>query len=210
VIKCITKSEEGESPDSDLALLRHRIPHRFEPSNSRKANWCCHCGEMMPLTGKSRGDALKCTECSLHAHRDCAHLVPHFCGLSSDMITQMLKAIENAEKSRRSKIAAPAAAKSPGYPQIPANVIHTGPMSDSFVVGSSLFADLNVGSAAEFAHRGSIAPVPVVVQPIANTPIPKNVGLNDFSFVAVLGKGNFGKVMLAEERWNRKMYGLVF
>lgn len=205
MIKCITKSEEGESPDNDLALLRHRIPHRFEPSNSRKANWCCHCGEMMPFTGKSRGDALKCTECSLHAHRDCAHLVPHFCGLSSDMITQMLKAIESAEKTKRSKIAAPI---SKTYVPIPANVIHTGPMSDTFIAGGSS-SHMFMEDSFDMGHWGSIAPVPVPVIPVANSnlPIPKNVGLNDFSFVAVLGKGNFGKVMLAEERWNKKMYG---
>jgi hypothetical protein len=151
-------------------------------------------------------DALKCTECGECAHRGCAHLVPHFCGLGGDMIVLMLKAIENADRSRRSK-AVGGVAQSDSMPRIPPNVIHSGPMSDTFVTTNSsndmLGVDLG-GNSVDMTRHGSIAPVPMA-KVASNAPIPKNVGLNDFSFVAVLGKGNFGKVMLAEERWNKKM-----
>lgn len=44
--------------DKDADKINHRIPHRFEPITSMSPSWCCHCGQIVPL---SRKKARKCS-----------------------------------------------------------------------------------------------------------------------------------------------------
>lgn len=63
VTKCITQSNAETDPDE--AKLNHRIPHRFENFSNMGANWCCHCGYVLPLgrkqTKKCNGEYLDMT-----------------------------------------------------------------------------------------------------------------------------------------------------
>lgn len=94
VTKCISKSNAETDPDE--AKLNHRIPHRFEPVTNMSANWCCHCGYLLPLGKKN---ARKCSECNLTCHTHCAHLVPDFCGMTMEMANQILAGIRSAQTS---------------------------------------------------------------------------------------------------------------
>lgn len=44
--------------EADEDKINHRIPHRFETITNIGANWCCHCGYMLPL---GRKNAKKCS-----------------------------------------------------------------------------------------------------------------------------------------------------
>lgn len=56
VTKCISKSNSESDPDEEK--INHRIPHRFEKFNNLSANWCCHCGYILPFGKKN------CRKCS--------------------------------------------------------------------------------------------------------------------------------------------------
>lgn len=86
--------------DDDAEKINHRIPHRFEPITNIGANWCCHCGYMLPL---GRKNARKCTECDITCHANCAHLVPDFCGMSMETANQLLRDWRDINKARGGK-----------------------------------------------------------------------------------------------------------
>ncbi|OJA07784.1 hypothetical protein AZE42_06736, partial [Rhizopogon vesiculosus] len=100
VTKCISKSNTGEG---DEEKINHRIPHRFEPLTNIGANWCCHCGYMLPL---GRKNARKCSECDITCHANCAHLVPDFCGMSMETANQLLRDWRDINRARGGKAAA--------------------------------------------------------------------------------------------------------
>lgn len=116
VTKCISKSNTGvrifilkSSPteplydvqEGDEEKINHRIPHRFEPLTNIGANWCCHCGYMLPL---GRKNARKCSECHITCHANCAHLVPDFCGMSMETANELLRNWRDINRARGDKV----------------------------------------------------------------------------------------------------------
>ncbi|KAI9815385.1 MAG: Serine/threonine kinase [Phylliscum demangeonii] len=93
VTKCISKSNAETDPEEEK--LNHRIPHRFTEFSNMGANWCCHCGYILPL---GRKNCRKCSECGLTCHAQCQHFVPDFCGMSMEVANQILSEIRTTKR----------------------------------------------------------------------------------------------------------------
>ncbi|KAK5078018.1 Serine/threonine kinase [Lithohypha guttulata] len=97
VTKCISKANYETDPDEEK--INHRIPHRFENFSNIGANWCCHCGYLLPI---GRKNAKKCNECGLTCHAQCQHLVPDFCGMSMIVANEILETIQRTKQHNKS------------------------------------------------------------------------------------------------------------
>ncbi|KAI9105929.1 kinase-like domain-containing protein [Phlyctochytrium arcticum] len=211
--KCITKGNEEVDDSADSGynqLLKHRIPHRFESTTTgMSAAWCCHCGYILPF-GKKQ--SVKCTECSTTCHKECMHLVPNFCGLKPQLINQMKSALDAAERCRKEKDALRIesdrqkhTSESPsvqqkfeaGHPQPPSRIESAGAMQ----MGTESYTN-------RLSVAGPVAATKSRFDSVVGGSAPKGVGLDDFTFIAVLGKGNFGKVLLARERYSNLLYAI--
>ncbi|KAJ5327295.1 uncharacterized protein N7506_010397 [Penicillium brevicompactum] len=97
VTKCISKANYETDPDEEK--INHRIPHRFEGFSNISANWCCHCGYLLPF---GRKNAKRCSECSLTCHAQCTHLVPDFCGMTMEAANQILETLIRTKNHNKS------------------------------------------------------------------------------------------------------------
>ena len=208
----VTPTENGAS---NAALrISHNIPHRFEPSFNLAATWCAHCGYLLPL-GKKH--SMKCTECGATSHKECCHFLPDHCGLDVQRVKQLLETLEDVERLKRqreSQIRREEAENiTAGY----------SPGTEQMTVASTTSSTAH--SFSETPAAIAPKPLPPIYPPGAMTKAkvleaqhrisqlkpakaPRGIALDDFDFQAVLGKGNFGKVMLAQERTTGILYAI--
>ncbi|XP_028853659.1 protein kinase C, delta b [Denticeps clupeoides] len=181
--KCIDKiigrctGTAANSRDTMFQKERFKIdmPHRFKVHNYMSPTFCDHCGSL--LWGMVK-QGHKCEDCGMNVHRKCQNKVANLCGINQKLLAEALNQVSQKSSTRRSD----------SYPS------DIG-IYDPLFKGSSV----DPSDPADQSQHGKSWDPPAPQPAAASSPAHKvQVNFNNFVFHKVLGKGSFGKVMLAE------------
>ncbi|XP_060520521.1 protein kinase C [Cylas formicarius] len=177
------------------------VPHRFVVHNYKRFTFCDHCGSL--LYGLTR-QGLQCGECSLNVHKRCQKNVANNCGINTKQMAEILTAIGKP-------------------PDNPPRLVLLGVSPDSktpirkskLLPGSGNGAPAETGENSSGNYSNTDESLSKMVEEKMQNSDGENqerskhlIGLNDFSFIKVLGKGSFGKVMLAEKKNTDEVYAI--
>ncbi|KAG7229601.1 hypothetical protein INR49_012631 [Caranx melampygus] len=164
----------ANSRDTMFQKERFKIdmPHRFKYYNYKSPTFCDHCGSL--LWGLYR-QGLKCEDCGMNVHSYCQKKVANMCGVNQKLLAEALsqvnqKSVKKADNSNTADIGI--------YQDV------QKPILDPSAAGSGS----GNGKVSE-----SMNPTPTAIE------APRiHLTLSHLVFHKVLGKGSFGKVLLAE------------
>ncbi|XP_065174535.1 calcium-independent protein kinase C-like isoform X2 [Sycon ciliatum] len=198
VNRCM-KATNGEDDSSDLqSRFNVNIPHRFEVYNYRKPTFCDHCGSL--LYGLIR-QGMRCTECKMNVHRRCHERVPRNCGVDNNKIAQALGDMG----FQPSMLGPSGSARSRNSITPVSESACLSPTKQSLRPSVSESA-LSAPKSNAAGPRYSLTPT----QERSRSPSPgrSKTSINDLRFLKVLGRGSFGKVLLAELRRSGQIYAV--
>ncbi|XP_057296654.1 protein kinase C delta type-like [Hydractinia symbiolongicarpus] len=164
-----TKSAEASQ---DTVKMKERfninVPHRFMPKTYLSPTFCDHCGSM--LYGLFR-QGLKCETCNTNCHHKCKEKMPNLCGINQMMFAEAMKSIED-KKKRGSTVS-----------------------TDDNEVKTTMEEESTL---YESVWEWMPPTPPTRTASIRPESKKKRYDIEDFKFLKILGKGSFGKVLLAE------------
>ncbi|XP_025106597.1 protein kinase C delta type-like isoform X1 [Pomacea canaliculata] len=184
--KILGKCPGSAKESRETMLLTERfninVPHRFKTYNYMSPTFCDHCGSM--LFGLFR-QGLKCEICNTNCHHKCQKFMPNLCGVNQKMLAEALRQVRISSSDRR-------------RPTLP-GTSPTGDMPEPDEDEKEESEDESYQEMWSESESGLPKRAPTVVRKF--TP-------EDFHFLKVLGKGSFGKVMLAEQKGTGKYYAI--
>uniref|UniRef100_A0A674C5U7 Protein kinase C n=1 Tax=Salmo trutta TaxID=8032 RepID=A0A674C5U7_SALTR len=227
ITKCagMKKDKEDTTPE-EVGSQRFSVnmPHKFGIHNFKVLTFCDHCGSL--LWGLLR-QGLQCKVCKVNVHRRCESNVAPNCGVDARGIAKVLSDLGvtpdkiSSSAQRRKKITQEPQQPLPCTPQAEEDRSKSAPTSPC---DQDLKELENIRKALSFDQRGqehksasSSSSSKVVVgseggEPRENgelkTVQTKRMTLQNFLFIKVLGKGSFGKVMLAELKGTDEVYAV--
>lgn len=187
VTKCPGMREEQTQTEAVPAGQRFNVnvPHRFVVHSYKRFTFCDHCGSLLYGLIKQ---GLQCEACYMNVHKRCQKNVANTCGVNTKYMAEILNSLgispDKQSQPRRSK-----------YLNLPGG-------EDQFS------GDRKDVSEGEPSQRGRAMPTQ---QQNSNQLLENRFGkteLHDFNFIKVLGKGSFGKVMLAEKKGTDEIYAI--
>ncbi|XP_042592318.1 protein kinase C epsilon type [Cyprinus carpio] len=225
ITKCAgLKKQEDTTEEVGSQRFSVNIPHKFSIHNYKVLTFCDHCGSL--LWGLLR-QGLQCKVCKMNVHKRCESNVAPNCGVDARGIAKVLSDLGvtpdklSGSVQRRKKISqGPDPQPLPISPQSEEDRSKSAPTSPC---DQDIKDVENIRKALSFDHRGE------ELKPASSSSLTeglseetgearengevktlqtKRMMLEDFSFIKVLGKGSFGKVMLAELRGTDEVYAV--
>ncbi|XP_011312431.1 protein kinase C isoform X2 [Fopius arisanus] len=183
VTKCPGMREESNEGTQGQRFSVN-VPHRFEVHTFKRFTFCDHCGSL--LYGLIR-QGLQCKVCDLNVHKRCQKNVANNCGIDTKAMAEILSTL-NISPDQQSK-----APRINYKPSSSSSSSHStsGPGKQSSQSG-------NIDSSGQSNEQAPL----IDLTPREDENETRKFSLDDFNFIKVLGKGSFGKVMLAERKGN--------
>jgi len=194
------------------------VPHRFEEHNYKRFTFCDHCGSLLYGLIKQ---GLQCSVCSLNVHKRCQRNVANNCGINTKQLAEMLSRMgvssQKLTQGKKKKIsisvtkqAKERASGAPATAAIPEGE-EAGPRSAEdeeleLRLAFEKAMDAKQGGGAPPKHEtkaGGRSNLDLKAETHA-----RRLGIEHFHFLKVLGKGSFGKVMLAEKKGTDEIYAI--
>ncbi|CAH3111575.1 unnamed protein product [Porites lobata] len=160
---------------SSTGSLRFKLnmPHRFSEHNYKRPTFCDHCGSLLYGLLKQ---GMQCSACKMNVHKRCHRNVANNCGINAKEMAQRLKDMG-----------------------LTGNIL-----SESMRVKKPSIEYNGTNIKHDKRKENHLEPLPITPNDLETSPgmrrRQKKFGLSDFNFIKVLGKGSFGKVLLAERK----------
>uniref|UniRef100_A0A669D1N7 Protein kinase C n=1 Tax=Oreochromis niloticus TaxID=8128 RepID=A0A669D1N7_ORENI len=147
------------------------MPHRFKTYNYKSPTFCDHCGSLLWGLYKQ---GLKCEDCGMNVHSGCTSKVGNLCGINQKLLAEAL--------SQVSQVCTVIGLHA---------CLFTGLHTHLLKVCKCAFTAGGNGKSPSPSPSPAPTPTPTTVS-------QARLSLSQLTFHKVLGKGSFGKVMLAE------------
>ncbi|XP_041080850.1 protein kinase C delta type-like isoform X2 [Polyodon spathula] len=198
--KCIEKiigrctGTAANSRDTVFQKERFKIdmPHRFKTHNYISPTFCDHCGSLLWGLVKQ---GIKCEDCAMNVHHKCQTKVANLCGINQKMLAEALSQV-----SQKHIVIGKSTRKSDPNLADPSGI---GIYQD-FLQGPSVPGlDSNDGSQYDKLWEGTSPRIPATISSRL-----RKINIDNFVMHKVLGKGSFGKVMLAELKGKGEFFAI--
>ncbi|XP_037038298.1 protein kinase C isoform X1 [Bradysia coprophila] len=196
VTKCPGMRDEAlpnrEPPQVVGQRFSVNVPHRFMVHTYKRFTFCDHCGSLLYGLFKQ---GLQCEVCSMNVHKRCQKNVANNCGIDTKKMALILNEMGISPDKQ-------------GAPRRSNKYNPTGESSNAAENAEcGAFTNEGLRSLAECDDVKKESSCDQLVA-LAGDNRTGKLGLNDFNFIKVLGKGSFGKVMLAEKKGTDECYAV--
>ncbi|XP_032996631.1 protein kinase C delta type [Lacerta agilis] len=185
--KCIDKiigrctGTAANSRDTMFQKERFHIdmPHRFKVYNYMSPTFCDHCGSLLWGLVKQ---GLKCEECGMNVHHKCQKKVANLCGINQKLLAEALTQVSQ-KSSRKSE---------------------SGSVESVGIYQDFDKKHKSSGDATDNSEYDKLWEGRSLSRPSGR----RKFNIDSFVFHKVLGKGSFGKVLLAELKGKNEFFAV--